>query len=99
MFAEAAGGLLSGSLALVGRRRPTCSPMRQSLGLLGCVPRIAAVPATRQADLWVSCAFQVLAAYSNGLTLALLALAIVYAAIMRLHEPIGCLAGLMLAIA
>src|SRR5947207_525726 len=43
--------------------------------------------------------FQVLAAYSNGLTLGFIALAIVYAAIKRLHEPIEVLAGPMLAIA
>ena len=97
MFAEAAGGLLSGSLALLADAGHMLTDAA-SLALAWLAFRIAVRPADWQRTYGFH-RFQVLAAYSNGLTLAFIALAIVYAAAQRLHEPTEVLAGPMLAIA
>jgi cobalt-zinc-cadmium efflux system protein len=97
MLVEAAGGLLSGSLALLADAGHMLADAA-SLTLAWLAFRIAHRPADWQRTYGFH-RFQVLAAYSNGLTLAFIALAIVYAAIKRLHEPIEVLAGPMLAIA
>ena len=97
MVAEAAGGLLSGSLALVADAGHMLTDAA-SLTLAWLAFRIAHRPADWQRTYGFH-RFQVLAAYSNGLTLAFIALAIVYAAIRRLYEPTEVLAGPMLAIA
>ena len=97
MLVEAAGGLLSGSLALLADAGHMLTDAA-SLALAWLAFRIAHRPADWQRTYGFH-RFQVLAAYSNGLTLAFIALAIVYAAIKRLHEPTEVLAGPMLAIA
>src|SRR5947207_4760992 len=97
MLVEAAGGLQSGSLALLADAGHMLADAA-SLTLAWLAFRIAHRPADWQRTYGFH-RFQVLAAYSNGLTLAFIALAIVYAAIKRLHEPTEVLAGPMPAIA
>ena len=97
MLVEAAGGLLSGSLALLADAGHMLTDAA-SLTFAWLAFHIAHRPADWQRTYGFH-RFQVLAAYSNGLTLAFIALAIVYAAIKRLHEPTEVLAGPMLAIA
>jgi cobalt-zinc-cadmium efflux system protein len=97
MFAEAAGGLLSGSLALVADAGHMLTDAA-SLLLAWLAFRVARRPADWKRTYGFH-RFQVLAAYSNGLTLGFIALAIVYAAAQRLHEPTEVLAGPMLVIA
>ncbi len=69
MFAEAAGGLLSGSLALLADAGHMLTDAA-SLGLAWLAFRIAGRPADWQRTYGFH-RFQVLAAYSNGLTLGL----------------------------
>lgn len=97
MFAEAAGGLLSGSLALVADAGHMLTDAA-SLLLAWLAFRVARRPADWKRTYGFH-RFQVLAAYSNGLTLGFIALAIVYAAARRLHEPVEVLGVPMLAIA
>ena len=97
MFAEAAGGLMSGSLALVADAGHMLTDAA-SLTLAWLAFRVARRPADWKRTYGFH-RFQVLAAYSNGLTLGFIALAIVYAAAQRLHEPTEVLAGPMLVIA
>ena len=97
MLVEAAGGLLSGSLALLADAGHMLTDAA-SLILAWLAFRVARRPADWQRTYGFH-RFQVLAAYSNGLTLAFIALAIVYAAVRRLYEPTEVLAGPMLAIA
>jgi cobalt-zinc-cadmium efflux system protein len=97
MVAEAAGGILSGSLALLADAGHMLTDSA-SLVLAWLAFRVARRPADEQRTYGFH-RFQVLAAYSNGLTLGFIALAIVYAAIKRLYEPVEVLAGPMLAIA
>jgi cobalt-zinc-cadmium efflux system protein len=97
MLVEAVGGLLSGSLALLADAGHMLTDAA-SLALAWLAFRIAHRPADWQRTYGFH-RFQVLAAYSNGLTLGFIAVAIVYAAIMRLYEPTEVLAGPMLAIA
>src|SRR5436190_176363 len=97
MLVEATGGLLSGSLALLADAGHMLTDAA-SLTLAWLAFRIAHRPADWQRT-YGFLRFQVLAAYSNGLTLAFIAIAIVYAAIKRLYEPTEVLAGPMLAIA
>jgi cobalt-zinc-cadmium efflux system protein len=97
MIAEAAGGLLSGSLALVADAGHMLTDAA-SLLLAWLAFRVARRPADWKRTYGFH-RFQVLAAYSNGLTLGFIALAIVYAAAQRLHEPTEVLAGPMLVIA
>src|SRR5690349_4672947 len=97
MFAEAAGGLLAGSLALLADAGHMLTDAA-SLALAGLALRIAHRPADWQRTYGFH-RFQVLAAYSNGLTLGFIALALVYAAVRRLHEPTEVLAVPMLVIA
>jgi cobalt-zinc-cadmium efflux system protein len=97
MVAEAVGGLLAGSLALLADAGHMLTDAA-SLVLAGLAFRIARRPADWQRTYGFH-RFQVLAAYSNGLTLGFIALAIVYAAVRRLYEPTEVLAAPMLAIA
>lgn len=97
MVAEAVGGVLSGSLALIadaGHMLTDCV----SLALAWFAFRIA----DRKPDLKRSYGyqrFQVLAAFVNGLSLFLIAIWITYEAIGRISEPVHVLAGPMLVIA
>jgi cobalt-zinc-cadmium efflux system protein len=97
MLVEAAGGLLAGSLALLADAGHMLADAA-SLTLAWLAFRIAHRPADWQRTYGFH-RFQVLAAYSNGLTLAFIALAIGYAAIKRLYEPTEVLAAPMLAVA
>ena len=97
MFAEAGGGLLAGSLALLADAGHMLTDAA-SLALAWLAFRIAHRPADWQRTYGFH-RFQVLAAYSNGLTLGFIALAIVYAAVRRLYAPTEVLAAPMLAIA
>ena len=97
MVAEAGGGLLSGSLALLADAGHMLTDAA-SLALAWLAFRMAHRPADWQRTYGFH-RFQVLAAYSNGLTLGFIALAIVYAAVRRLYAPTEVLAAPMLAIA
>jgi cobalt-zinc-cadmium efflux system protein len=97
MVAEAAGGVLSGSLALLADAGHMLTDAA-ALGLAWLAFRIARRPSdwTRTYGFH---RFQVLAAYSNGLTLFFIALAICYEAAQRLRAPGEVLGGPMLAVA
>jgi cobalt-zinc-cadmium efflux system protein len=97
MLAEVAGGLFSGSLALLADAGHMLTDAA-SLGLAWLAFRIARRPADWQRTYGFH-RFQVLAAYSNGLALFFIALAIGYEALHRLREPVQVLAGPMLVIA
>lgn len=97
MVVEAVGGVLSGSLALLADAGHMLTDAA-ALGLAWLAFRIAQRPSdwTRTYGFH---RFQVLAAYSNGLTLFFIALAICYEAVQRLREPGEVLGGPMLAVA
>jgi len=97
MVAEAGGGLLAGSLALLADAGHMLTDAA-SLALAWLAFRMAHRPADWQRTYGFH-RFQVLAAYTNGLTLGFIALAIVYAAVRRLYAPTEVLAAPMLAIA
>lgn len=97
MVIEAVGGLVSGSLALLADAGHMLIDAA-ALALAWLAFRIA----QRSSD-WKRTygfhRFQVLAAYSNGLTLFFIAVAITWEALRRLWEPGEVLAGPMLAVA
>lgn len=97
MLAEAVGGALSGSLALLADAGHMLTDAA-SLGLAWLAFRVAQRPHDAQRTYGFH-RFQVLAAYTNGLTLLFIAIAIVWEAVHRLREPVTVLAGPMLAIA
>jgi len=97
MLAEAAGGVLAGSLALLADAGHMLTDAA-SLALAWLAFKVAARPSDWQRTYGFH-RFQVLAAYTNGLTLAFIAVAILYEALQRLREPVTVLAGPMLAIA
>ncbi|MGE3065427.1 MAG: cation diffusion facilitator family transporter [Hyphomicrobiaceae bacterium] len=97
LVAEVAGGLWSGSLALLADAGHMLTDAA-SLALAWAAFRIARRPSdwTRTYGFH---RFQVVAAYTNGLTLFFIAGVIVYEATMRLREPVAVLGGPMLAVA
>lgn len=97
MLAEAVGGWLSGSLALLADAGHMFSDSA-SLALAWLAFRLGTRAPDRQRTYGYR-RFQVLAAFVNGLTLLAIGVAIVIAAIQRLREPVEVLAGPMLAIA
>lgn len=97
MVAEVAGGLLSGSLALLADAGHMLSDTF-SLGLAYVALRIARRPADPKRSYGYKRA-QVLAAFTNGILLAGIALLIVIEAAHRLFSPVTVLGGPMLAIA
>ncbi len=97
MVAEAAGGILAGSLALLADAAHMLTDAA-SLTLAWLAFRVARRPADWRRTYGFH-RFQVLAAYSNGLALFFIALAICYEALHRLREPVEILAGPMLAVA
>ena len=97
MLAEAVGGVLSGSLALLADAGHMLTDSA-ALALAWLAFRVARRPSDWRRTYGFH-RFQVLAAYSNGLTLFFIALAIGYEAVQRLREPAQVLAGPMLAIA
>ena len=97
MVAEAVGGLIAGSLALVADAGHMLADTA-SLWLAWFAVRLA----RRPADLVRTFGFhrlQVLAAFTNGLTLFFIAIVIVWEAVRRLSAPVEVLAGPMLVIA
>jgi len=97
MLAEVAGGLVSGSLALVadaGHMLTDCAGLM--LAWLGF--RLARRPADQHRSYGYG-RFGVLVAFTNGLLLFAIAGWIVIEAVHRLREPVEILGGVMLAIA
>ncbi len=97
MVVEAVGGVLSGSLALLADAGHMLTDAA-ALALAWLAFRIARRPSDWKRTYGFH-RFQVLAAYSNGLTLFFIALAIAYEAFQRLREPAEVLGGPMLAVA
>jgi cobalt-zinc-cadmium efflux system protein len=97
MVAEAAGGLISGSLALIADAGHMLADAA-SLGLAWLAVHIARQPADQRRT-YGSHRFQVLAAYTNGLSLFFIAAAISYEAMHRLSDPQPILAAPMLVVA
>lgn len=97
MVAEAIGGLVAGSLALVADAGHMLADTA-SLWLAWFAMRLA----RRPADLERTFGFhrlQVLAAFTNGLALFFIAIVITWEAVRRFSEPVAVLAGPMLVIA
>ena len=97
MLAEAAGGLFSGSLALLADAGHMLTDAA-SLSLAWAAFRIARRPSDWQRTYGFH-RFQVIAAYTNGITLFFIAAAIVWEAVHRWSEPVTVLGGPMLLIA
>ncbi len=93
MLAEAAGGLISGSLALLADAGHMLTDFA-SLALAWFALRIARKPATWKRSYGFD-RFSVLAAFVNGLALFLIAAWICWEAYNRLREPGEILGGLM----
>jgi cobalt-zinc-cadmium efflux system protein len=97
MFVEAGGGIISGSLALLA---DAGHMLTDAAALL--LAWLAVRFATRPAD-WKRTygfdRFEVLAAFTNGLALFFITIAIGYEAVMRLFEPVKVMGGTMLLIA
>src|SRR5919206_3133605 len=97
MLAEALGGCLAGSLALVADAAHMLTDA-VSLGLAWFAFRIARQPADWKRTYGFD-RFQILAAFTNGVVLFLLAVWIVAEAVGRLVTPEPVAGGVMLAIA
>jgi cobalt-zinc-cadmium efflux system protein len=97
MVAEAAGGLLAGSLALLADAGHMLTDAA-SLALAWAAFRIARRPSDWQRTYGFH-RFQVIAAYTNGITLFFIAAAVLWEAFHRWREPVAVLGGPMLAIA
>jgi cobalt-zinc-cadmium efflux system protein len=97
MLAETVGGVLSGSLALLADAGHMLTDSA-ALALAWLAFRISRRPSDWKRTYGFH-RFQVLAAYSNGLALFFIALAIGYEAVHRLRMPGEVLGGPMLAIA
>lgn len=97
MLAEVAGGILSGSLALIADAGHMLTDTA-ALGLAWFAARIARRPATPHRS-YGHHRFQVLAAFINGAALIGLSAWIVIEAIERFFDPVEVLGGIMLAVA
>jgi cobalt-zinc-cadmium efflux system protein len=97
MFIEAAGGLISGSLALLADAGHMVSDA-VALGMSWAAFRIGRRPADPDRSYGYQ-RFEVLVAYSNGCTLIVIAVWIVFEAARRFAAPIEVLGGPMLAVA
>jgi cobalt-zinc-cadmium efflux system protein len=97
MLAEAAGGIVSGSLALLADAGHMLTDAA-ALVLAWLAVRFAARPADWKRTYGFD-RFEVLAAFTNGLALFFISIAIAYEAVMRLFEPVEVLGGTMLVIA
>jgi cobalt-zinc-cadmium efflux system protein len=97
MFIEAAGGLISGSLALLADAGHMVSDA-VALGMSWAAFRIGRRPADAERSYGYQ-RVEVLVAYSNGCTLIAIAAWIVYEAARRFVSPIEVLGGPMLAVA
>jgi cobalt-zinc-cadmium efflux system protein len=97
MVAEAIAGALSGSLALIADAGHMLADAA-SLGLAWLAVGLSRRPADQRRT-YGSHRFQVLAAYSNGLTMFFIAVAVTWEAVHRLREPTQVLGGPMLVVA
>lgn len=97
MMVEVAGGLVSGSLALLADAGHMLTDFA-SLTLAWFAFRLARRPADWRRTYGFD-RFSVLAAFVNGLSLFVIAGWICFEAYERLHEPVEILGGLMLAVA
>jgi cobalt-zinc-cadmium efflux system protein len=97
MIVEAVGGLLTGSLALLADAAHMLSDS-VALVMAYLAFRISERPATRRLTYGID-RIQIVAAYTNGLTIVLLALWIIVEAVGRIRAPAPILAGPMLAVA
>ncbi|WP_182086065.1 cation diffusion facilitator family transporter [Aureimonas sp. ME7] len=97
MLAEVAGGLISGSLALLADAGHMLIDFA-GLALAWMAIRIARRPADARRTFGYD-RFQILVAYSNGLVLFGITVVILFEAWRRLAEPVEILAGPMLAVA
>ena len=97
MLVEAAGGLITGSLALLADAGHMLTDTA-ALGLASVAVLVAGRPgdARRSYGYW---RFPVLAAYVNALTLLLIVVWIAAEAAGRIRQPVEILAGPMLAVA
>lgn len=97
MIAEVAGGLISGSLALLADAAHMFVDVF-ALGMAWFAFRLADAPADRRRSYGFD-RLQVLVAFSNGLALFVIAAGIVYEAVERLGAPHAIAGGLMLWVA
>jgi len=97
MLAEVAGGLVSGSLALLADAGHMLTDFA-ALSLAWLAFRFARWPADHSRTYGFD-RLQVLVAYSSGLSLFLITGVILYEAVRRLAEPVEILGGTMLAVA
>jgi cobalt-zinc-cadmium efflux system protein len=97
MLAEAVGGIMAGSLALLADAGHMLADAA-SLALAWAAFRIARRPSDWQRTYGFH-RFQVIAAYTNGITLIFIAAAVLWEAFHRFREPVPVLGGPMLAIA
>ncbi len=97
MLAEAIGGIVSGSLALLADAGHMLTDSA-ALALAWLAVRLARRPADWKRTYGFD-RFEVLAAFTNGLALFFIAIAISYEAVVRLFEPVAVMGGTMLVIA
>ncbi|MDQ2700444.1 MAG: cation diffusion facilitator family transporter [Actinomycetota bacterium] len=97
MLAEVAGGLLTGSLALLADAGHMLSDSFSLFLALGAV-MLAARPATSRRTFGFKRA-EILAALANGVLLVVVSVWVVYEAVGRLNDPVEILGGGMLVIA
>jgi len=97
MLAEAGGGILSGSLALLADAGHMLTDTA-ALALAWLAVRVAMRPADWKRTYGFD-RFEVLAAFTNGIALFFIAIAICYEAVTRLYEPIPVMGGTMLIVA
>lgn len=97
MVVEVAGGLLSGSLALLADAGHMLTDAA-ALGFAYLAFRLGRRPADAERSYGYH-RFQVLAAFLNGVILIAIVAWIVFEAVQRLREPVEILGGLMLAVA
>jgi cobalt-zinc-cadmium efflux system protein len=97
MLAEAVGGIVSGSLALLADAGHMLTDSA-ALALAWLAVRVATRPADWKRTYGFD-RFEVLAAFTNGLALFFIAIAISYEAIVRLFEPVKVMGGTMLIVA
>jgi cobalt-zinc-cadmium efflux system protein len=97
MLAEAVGGVISGSLALLADAGHMLTDAA-ALALAWLAVRVAARPADWKRTYGFD-RFEVLAAFVNGLALFFISIAITWEAVQRLMQPVPVMGGTMLLIA
>lgn len=97
MFAEVAGGLISGSLALLADAAHMLTDAG-SLVLAWVGYKLADRPADPQRSFGFA-RMKILAAFTNGILLILLAIWIVWEAIHRLMDPVDVMGGMLMGVA